>query len=386
MIKIILRRLLIGLFVMWGAASLIFVIVRVAPGDPATVMLGPDADPEQIARLHETLGLDRPMFAQYLSFLGDAVRLDFGDSHRLGRPATDAVFDRLPATIELTLAATIALQSFPTFWVGIMLILVFALGLRLLPSAGVGTPQHMILPAVTLALPLTAIVARLTRSSVAETMREPYVQTARSKGLAEPQVLLGHALRNSLIPVVTVVGLQMGPVPPALPDRPGPLPGGRPARPRGGAGPVQRLPLRRGGAVRVSLLEIRDLRVTFGRRRDPFVAVDGVGLDVGAEETVGLVGESGPGKTTVARCVAGLQRPDSGTVTFEGRPLERAGRRPAELRRAVQMVFQDPRSSLNPRMSVAAIIEVLGSPRHEYTQALLDAALDLDDAAPEVAS
>ncbi|SDU53660.1 ABC transporter permease [Jiangella alkaliphila] len=240
MIKIILRRLLIGLFVMWGAASLIFVIVRVAPGDPATVMLGPDADPEQIARLHETLGLDRPMFAQYLSFLGDAVRLDFGDSHRLGRPAMDAVFDRLPATLELTLAATaiavvvgltlglvaggkpggvvdrvvsaatIALQSFPTFWVGIMLILVFALGLRLLPSAGVGTPQHMILPAVTLALPFTAIVARLTRSSVAEAMREPYVQTARSKGLTEPQVLLGHALRNSLIPVVTVVGLQMG--------------------------------------------------------------------------------------------------------------------------------------------------------------------------------
>jgi ABC-type glutathione transport system ATPase component len=262
----------------------------------------------------------------------------------------------------------------------------------------------------------------------------------------------------------------------------------------------------------VSLLEIRDLRVTFGRRRDPFVAVDGVSLDVGAEETVGLVGESGSGKTTVARCVAGLQRPDSGTVSFEGRPLERAGRRPAELQRAVQMVFQDPRSSLNPRMSVAGIIgeawrthpsaapagdrtqalhalladvgmdadvadrrpgdlsggqcqrvsiaralavrprllvcdeavsaldvsvqaqilrllvdlrsthhlamlfishdlgvvhqiadrvavmrrgevveegpatDVLGSPRHEYTQALLDAALDLDDAAPEVAS
>ncbi|WP_026875029.1 ABC transporter permease [Jiangella gansuensis] len=240
MIKIILRRLLIGLFVIWGAASLIFVIVRVAPGDPATVMLGPDADPEQVARLRETLGLDRSMLAQYFSFLGDVVRLDFGDSHRLGRPAMDAVFDRLPATIELTLAATaiavvaglalgllaggrpgglvdrvvsagtIALQSFPTFWVGIMLILVFALGLRLLPSAGVGTPAHMVLPAVTLSLPFTAIVARLTRSSVAEAMREPYVQTARSKGLTEPQVLLGHALRNSLIPVVTIVGLQMG--------------------------------------------------------------------------------------------------------------------------------------------------------------------------------
>ncbi|WP_035813552.1 ATP-binding cassette domain-containing protein, partial [Jiangella gansuensis] len=106
------------------------------------------------------------------------------------------------------------------------------------------------------------------------------------------------------------------------------------------------------------LLEVRDLRVTFGgsRRRAGFVAVDGVSLTVGAEETLGLVGESGSGKTTVARCVAGLIRPDVGTVTFEGQRLERVGRRPAELQRAVQMVFQDPRSSLNPRMSVASVI------------------------------
>lgn len=240
MARMIVSRLLIGVFVMWGAASLIFLIVRAAPGDPATVLLGPDADPEQVARLHDSLGLDRSLVAQYLSYLGDVVRLDFGESHRLGRPAMDAVFERLPATVDLTLTATalavvvglalgllaggrpggvvdrvvsactIALQSFPTFWVGIMLILVFALGLRALPSSGVGTPQHMVLPAVTLALPFIAIVARLTRGSVAETMREGYVRTARSKGLTEPQVLLGHALRNSLIPVVTIVGLQMG--------------------------------------------------------------------------------------------------------------------------------------------------------------------------------
>jgi peptide/nickel transport system permease protein len=107
-------------------------------------------------------------------------------------------------------ASTIALQSFPTFWVGIMLILIFALSLGVLPSAGAGTPQHLVLPAVTLALPFTATVARLTRTSVAETMSEAYIQTARSKGLTEPQVLTGHALRNSLIPVVTIVGLHMG--------------------------------------------------------------------------------------------------------------------------------------------------------------------------------
>lgn len=240
MIRMIAKRLLIGLFVMWGAASLIFLIVRAAPGDPASVLLGPDADREQIEQLHATLGLDKPMYEQYASYLGDVLRLDFGESHRLGRPAMDAVLDRLPATLELTLTATtvavlaglllglvagarpggrtdrvvsavtIALQSFPTFWVGIMGVLLFALTLRVLPSSGVGTPQHMVLPAATMALPFIAIVARLARSSVTETMREPYVVTARAKGLTEPQILLGHALRNSLVPVVTIVGLQMG--------------------------------------------------------------------------------------------------------------------------------------------------------------------------------
>lgn len=240
MLRMIVQRLLIGVFVMWGAASLIFLIVRAAPGDPATVLLGPDAEQSQIDQLRATLGLDRSLGAQYLGYLGDVSRLDFGESHRLGRPAMDAVLDRLPATVDLTLTATaiavivgltlgmlaggrpggpldrvvsactIALQSFPTFWIGIMLVLVFALGLRLLPSSGVGTPQHLVLPAVTLSFPFIAIIARLTRTSVVETMREGYVQTARSKGLTERQVLLGHALRNSLIPVVTVVGVQVG--------------------------------------------------------------------------------------------------------------------------------------------------------------------------------
>jgi peptide/nickel transport system permease protein len=236
----IIRRLLIGIFVLWGAASLIFVIVRVAPGDPAQVLLGPDASQEQVQQVTAQLGLDRPMYEQYFGYLGDVAHFDFGDSQRLGRPAMDAVLDRLPATIDLTLAATIiavvlgltlgviaggrpggrldrivsaatiGLQSFPTFWVGIMLILLFSLGLRLLPSSGVGTPAHLVLPAVTLSLPFIAIVARVTRSSVAESMDEQYVQTARSKGLTEPQVLLGHVLRNSLVPVVTVVGIHIG--------------------------------------------------------------------------------------------------------------------------------------------------------------------------------
>ncbi|MEV4015222.1 ABC transporter permease [Nonomuraea angiospora] len=240
MIRVIAKRLLVGVLVMWGAASLIFLIVRVAPGDPATILLGPDASREQVAELTGELGLDRPVFSQYLGYLGQVARLQFGDSYRFDRPAMSEVFERLPATADLMLASTviavslglvlgllagarpggavdrlvtagtIALQSFPTFWVGIMLILVFALAFRLLPSAGAGSPAHLVLPAVTLALPFTAIVARLTRTSVAETMGEPYIQTARSKGLTERQVLLGHALRNSLIPVVTIVGLHMG--------------------------------------------------------------------------------------------------------------------------------------------------------------------------------
>lgn len=240
MIGMIIRRLAIGLLVMWGAATLIFVIIRVAPGDPAAVLLGPDAEPDQIARLRAELGLDQPILVQYVNYLLDTVRLDFGDSYRLRMPAIEAVLDRLPATIELTLTSTALavvvgltlgvlagmrpntlldrivsglttmLQSFPTFWIGIMLILIFALWLRLTPSAGTGTPLHMVLPAVTLAFPFVAIVARVTRSSLAENMGEAYLDTAYAKGLTLRQAVLGHALKNSLIPVITVIGLHIG--------------------------------------------------------------------------------------------------------------------------------------------------------------------------------
>src|SRR5690606_1523358 len=170
----------------------------------------------------------------------DTVRLDFGSSYRLRMPAIEAVLERLPATIELTLTSTALavvvgltlgilagmrpntlsdrivsglttlLQSFPTFWIGIMLILIFALWLRLTPSAGTGTPLHMVLPAVTLAFPFVAIVARVTRSSLVENLAEPYLDTAYAKGLTLGQAVLGHALKNSLIPVITVIGLHIG--------------------------------------------------------------------------------------------------------------------------------------------------------------------------------
>lgn len=234
------KRLAIGLLTIWGVVTAVFIVVRLAPGDQATVALGPDATAAEIEALRHALGLDRPLLLQYLSYLGDVVRLDFGESYRFGRPAMDQVIERFPATMQLTLAATViaivlglilgvvagkkpgsaldravstvalGLQALPPFWVGIMFILIFALQLQVLPSAGGGSVANLVLPAVTLSIPFTALVARMTRSGVAETMSEAFVQTARSKGLTEAQVLTGHVVKNSLIPVVTVVGMQVG--------------------------------------------------------------------------------------------------------------------------------------------------------------------------------
>jgi peptide/nickel transport system permease protein len=234
------RRLAIGLVTIWGVVSAVFVVIRLAPGDQATVALGPDATAAQIETLRHAMGLDRPLLVQYVNYLGDVLTFDFGESYRYGRPAMAAVLERFPATVTLTVTATViaivcglllgviagrkpgslldravstfalGLQALPPFWIGIMFILVFALQLQVLPSAGGGSPAHLVLPAVTLSIPFTALVARITRSGVAETMSESFVRTARSKGLTEPQVLSGHVLKNSLIPVVTVVGLQVG--------------------------------------------------------------------------------------------------------------------------------------------------------------------------------
>ncbi|MEV0648253.1 ABC transporter permease [Phytomonospora sp. NPDC050363] len=240
MTGLVIRRLAVGVFVLWGAVTLMFALLRLAPGDPATLMLGPDATGAEVDALRTELGLDEGLLSQYLTYLGHLARLDFGDSYRFGLPAMEVVLDRLQATVELTVTATviaavagltlgmlagyrpngrldrvvsgvtILLQGMPTFWVGIMLVLLLSATVHLLPSSGVGTPQHMIMPAVTLSLPFTAIVARIARTSVVDAMQEPYVQTAYSKGLSRFQVLTGHVLRNSLTPVVTIIGLQMG--------------------------------------------------------------------------------------------------------------------------------------------------------------------------------
>lgn len=234
------RRLFFSIFVIWGAVSIIFLVVRVIPGDPAAVMLGSNATQEQITKLNESLGLNDPILTQYGQYLLNFIQLDFGESFRLGGPAIEHVLERMPFTITLAVfAIMMALiisfplgiraarkprgfgdklisfvslfgQSLPTFWVGIMLILIFARILGVLPSAGSGSLAHIILPAFTLCLPFIGMLVRLIRSGILEEMNRGYVETARSKGLKENFIFYLHVLRNVLIPVVTIAGLLVG--------------------------------------------------------------------------------------------------------------------------------------------------------------------------------
>jgi ABC-type dipeptide/oligopeptide/nickel transport system permease component len=236
----VLRRILYSLFVLWGALTIIFIAIRIVPGDPAAMMLGPSATQGDVEELRGRLGLDDSLPRQYVTFLGDVARFDFGKSLWLNRPVTTSVTERIAATARLAGAAMILAllvsfplgvlaalrprslldrfvsfislvgQSLPGFWLGIMLILVFARQLRWLPSSGSEGFKHLILPAVTLAMPLIGILTRLIRSGLLDVLYEDYIRTARAKGLSQRTVLTRHAMRNMLIPVVTVIGLQMG--------------------------------------------------------------------------------------------------------------------------------------------------------------------------------
>jgi peptide/nickel transport system permease protein len=236
----IVRRLGFSLFVLWGALTIVFAAIRLAPGDPAQLILGPDATVDQLTALRGKLGLDRPILVQYTQYLGQAVRLDFGTSLRLDIPAAQAIEERLGETLRLAVTAlvlgigisfplgivaglrprstvdsivsvvSLLGQSVPSFWLGIMLILLFARTLRLLPSSGSEGWQNLIMPAITLALPLMGILTRLIRGGMLDVMDEDYIRTARSKGLAPRVVIARHALVNMLIPVITVIGLQAG--------------------------------------------------------------------------------------------------------------------------------------------------------------------------------
>lgn len=226
-------------FVLLGVSVLSFGTLFLS-GDPTMLMASESWNQEQVTTFRHQMGFDRPWIVQYGDFLGKAVRGDFGVSLRQQQPTTRLIADRLPATLLLAGASmTIALcvgvplgvgaamrrgsiwdnvlmlggllgQSLPVFWLGLLVIMVFAVGLGWFPVAGTGGPQHVVLPAVTLGLFSTAYIARMTRSSMLEVLGRDYVRTARAKGLAPTTVTVGHALRNALIPLLTVVGLQFG--------------------------------------------------------------------------------------------------------------------------------------------------------------------------------
>jgi peptide/nickel transport system permease protein len=240
MLRYLVRRLLLTIPVLIGVATLVFALIHFIPGDPAQAILGEAASPEDIAQLRERLGLDRPLFVQYGSFLRGLLRGDLGVSLRNDQPVTQQILERMPATAELAFAAmfvavAIALPlgivaavwrgtaidfsamtlslvgiSVPNFWLGPLLAIVFAVELGWLPVGGRGTLAHLVLPAITLGAALAAILARMTRASLLEELREPYVLAARAKGVSRTRAVLRHAFRNSLIPIVTILGLQFG--------------------------------------------------------------------------------------------------------------------------------------------------------------------------------
>lgn len=264
----IIRRVALAVPVLIGISLIVFLMLHAAGGDPAAIRLGQHADPESIAKMRHSMGLDRPLVVQYLDFLSHAVRGDLGRSYRSNSPVSSDIIARFPATIELAIASiiigagigliagTIAAVkrrswfdyastfgallgvSIPTFWLGIILIIVFSIRLDWLPISGRVNPRlgvgpgdhfvifnafvhgnwvvfkdavrHIILPALTLAGWPAAIIARMTRASLMEAMDQDYVRTARAKGLTERVVVGRHAFRNALIPVVTVIGLELG--------------------------------------------------------------------------------------------------------------------------------------------------------------------------------
>jgi ABC-type dipeptide/oligopeptide/nickel transport system permease component len=240
MLIFILRRLLLTIPVLLGVLFVVMLTLDLIPGDPVALMLGDAATKENVARFREHLGLDRPLPVRYVRYLGQVATGDLGRSIQQNRPVVDELAEAWPATVQLA-AAALALAailgvatgivsavwpnslfdafsrlsslfglSMPVFWTGLVLIVVFAFWLPWLPVGGIGSPAHLVLPAVTLALPSIAMIARMTRSSVLEVLREDYVRTARAKGVQERLVVVKHALRNAAIPILTLVGLQAG--------------------------------------------------------------------------------------------------------------------------------------------------------------------------------
>jgi peptide/nickel transport system permease protein len=240
MVAYILRRLLQSVFVIFGVACVTFLVLRLVPGDPARLMVPPGTSEKVVDSLRQELGTDQPLIVQFGRFLGGLLQGDLGESFRQGRPVLELVLDALPATLALAtttmltavlvavplgivaayrsggildraiLIFSLAGQSVPNFWLGVMLVLVFAIRLQWFPAIGMGGPRSIVLPTLTLALILVAILVRTVRQSMLEALNEDYVRTARAKGMPETKVVLVHALKNAAIPLVTILGLQVG--------------------------------------------------------------------------------------------------------------------------------------------------------------------------------
>ena len=234
------ERLAAAVVTLLGVSLIVFLMVRVLPGDPARVIAGVLASEEEVGRLRSQLELDRPLPVQYGSFLLRLARGNLGVSARTSEPVTRELLGRLPRTVELAVVSsaiataigiaagvaaaacpysivdyllsvvTLSGVSMPVYWLGLVLIIVFAIDLNWLPAAGAEEPASIVLPALTLGAFSMALIARMTRSSVLEVLGQDYVRTARAKGLAERAVLWRHALGNALVPIITAVGLQFG--------------------------------------------------------------------------------------------------------------------------------------------------------------------------------
>jgi peptide/nickel transport system permease protein len=227
MARYFLKRLLLALPALWLVLTLVFLMIHIVPGDPVEQMLGEGAAPGQVTQLRHSLGLDLPLHSQYAHYLWQLVRGDLGQSFKFQAPVRRIIFERYPATLQLAflalvVCAAIAISdralgvltlfglAFPNFALGPVLILFFSIELGLLPVSGRGGPLYYVLPATTLGAALAAILTRMVRSAVLEELSSDYVRTAKAKGLSTSVVLVRHAFRNALIPIITILGLQFG--------------------------------------------------------------------------------------------------------------------------------------------------------------------------------
>ncbi len=240
MFQVFLRRLLLSIPTLFGVLVVVFLLLYVAPGDPVMAMVGERADPQTIARLRAELRLDDPLPTQFAHYAGGVLRGDLGHSYTTGRPILSDLLERFPKTLQLAGAAMLLAAlcgitlgvlaarhpggwvdrlslgvaylgiSFPVYWIGLILILVFAVQLRWLPPSGYGRPANLVLPALALGMRSIAFLARMTRSAMLEALGADFTRTATAKGVPERFVVVRHALRNALIPVITILGLDFG--------------------------------------------------------------------------------------------------------------------------------------------------------------------------------